>query len=70
MRLTDAGMQYLVTARQVLAALDEAAQALGETPRGAAGGLRGRLSLTSPTEFGRLHVRPVAAAFLAAEPGV
>ncbi len=68
-RLTDAGARYLPTARLVLASLDEAAQALGERTAGP-GRLRGRLSLTTPSEFGRLHVRPALETFLAAEPGV
>lgn len=59
--LTEAGVAYLVAARQILEEVQEAeAQAAGEyrLPRG-------ELRLTAPIVFGRLHVLPVVSAFLA-----
>lgn len=64
--LTAAGENYLAVCRRVLAELDDAALlAAGErsTPRGL-------LTVTAPLHFGRLHVRPVIDAFLAAQPAV
>ena len=55
--LTDAGDRYLERARRILADLDEAelaAQSERTEPRG-------RLSVTAPLIFGRLHVAPVLA---------
>ncbi len=64
--LTDAGARYLVRARRVLVDLDEAeAQAREELLRPT-----GRLSITAPSMFGRLHVAPVMADYLARYPEV
>src|SRR6201988_836881 len=55
--LTDAGTRYLERARRILADVEEAEGAAeGErtTPRG-------RLVISAPVGFGRLHVRPVLA---------
>ena len=60
--LTEAGETYLAACRRIL-------EALGEAERGAAGEYnapQGELLITAPVTFGRLHVVPVAAEFLAA----
>lgn len=64
--LTEAGRRYLDAGRHILAEMDAAERAVGgmvETPRG-------RLGLTAPYVFGRVHVLPVVNAFLAAWPEV
>ena len=64
--LTEAGRRYLDAGRRILAEMDAAERAVGgmvETPRG-------RLGLTAPYVFGRVHVLPVVNAFLAAWPEV
>ncbi|MFG1304777.1 LysR substrate-binding domain-containing protein [Xanthobacter autotrophicus] len=64
--LTDAGAAYVASARRILEQVDEAERiAAGEfhAPRG-------ELVLTAPILFGRLHVLPVATAFLAAYPEI
>src|SRR5271156_3846261 len=64
--LTDAGVAYAESARHILEQVDEAErQAAGEftTPRG-------ELAVTAPVLFGRLHVLPVVADFLAQYPEV
>ena len=58
--LTDAGARYLERARRILADVEEAERAAeGErtTPRG-------RLVISAPVGFGRLHVSPVVTAYL------
>jgi len=58
--LTDAGARYLERARRILADVEEAEGAAeGErtTPRG-------RLVISAPVGFGRLHVSPVVTAYL------
>ena len=62
--LTTEGRDYAERCRQILAAVDEADVALSEQ-RGA---LSGRLALTAPVTFGRLHVAPLAASFLKQHP--
>lgn len=60
--LTDAGVTYVAAARRILEQVDAAERAAaGEflTPKG-------ELVLTAPIMFGRRHVLPVVAAFLAA----
>jgi DNA-binding transcriptional LysR family regulator len=64
--LTDAGQRYLDVARRLLAAHAE----LDEFSAGEQTELRGALSLTAPTVFGRLHVLPLVASFLDAHPNV
>lgn len=64
--LTDAGVNYVAAARRILEDVDNAErEAAGEymTPRG-------ELTITAPVMFGRLHVLPVVAAFLAAYPEI
>jgi DNA-binding transcriptional LysR family regulator len=64
--LTDAGGRYLARARRILADVAEAdgeAQAERATPTG-------RLVVTAPNTFGRLHVAPLVSAFAARYPEV
>lgn len=64
--LTDAGAVYVASARRILDEIDE-------TERVAAGEFhtpRGELLLTAPVLFGRLHILPVVAEFLAAYPEI
>lgn len=64
--LTDAGVAYVAAARRILEQVDEAERdAVGEftTPKG-------ELVVTAPLMFGRLHVLPVVAEFLAAFPEI
>jgi DNA-binding transcriptional LysR family regulator len=64
--LTDAGRSYVVACKRIL-------EDIGEAERAAAGEYvapRGDLTITAPIVFGRLHVLPVAIAFLAAYPDV
>ncbi len=64
--LTDAGARYLERARRILSDVEEA--------EGAAEGERtrpgGRLVVSAPNGFGRLHVSPVVSAYLARYPEV
>ncbi len=64
--LTDAGARFLERARRLLADLDEA-ERLAETEKVTPSG---RLTLTAPHLFGRLHVAPLISAYLARYPGV
>lgn len=64
--LTDAGEAYVASARRILEQVDEA-------ERAAAGEFiepKGELVVTAPIMFGRLHVLPVVAGFLAAFPDI
>ncbi|HEX7747739.1 MAG TPA: LysR family transcriptional regulator [Bordetella sp.] len=64
--LTDAGIAYVAAARRILEEVDEAErEAAGEftVPKG-------ELVVTAPLMFGRLHVLPVVADFLAAFPEI
>lgn len=64
--LTDAGVAYVAAARRILEAVEDAErEAAGEytVPRG-------ELTLTAPVMFGRLHVLPVVAEFLATWPEI
>jgi DNA-binding transcriptional LysR family regulator len=64
--LTDVGASYVLSARRIL---DE----INETERLAAGEFhapRGELVLTAPVLFGRLHILPIVAEFLAAYPEI
>ncbi len=64
--LTDEGRDYLERCRRILAEVEEAEAAAGNR-RGAA---RGELRVTAPALFGRMHVAPLAAAFVARHDGV
>jgi DNA-binding transcriptional LysR family regulator len=64
--LTDAGIAYVASARRILEEIDETERvAIGEfrAPRG-------DLILTAPIRFGRLHILPVVADFLASYPQI
>jgi DNA-binding transcriptional LysR family regulator len=64
--LTDAGTRFLERARRILADVEEAELAAeGERTRPS-----GRLVLSAPLGFGRLHVSPVMAAYLQRFPEV
>jgi DNA-binding transcriptional LysR family regulator len=64
--LTDAGSRYLERARRILADVDEAENAVeGERTRP-----EGRLVISAPFGFGRLHVSPVVSAYLKRYPDV
>ncbi len=64
--LTEAGRRYLEAGRRILADMEEAERAVV----GAHGAPRGRLGISAPIVFGRLHVLPIVTDFLAAHPGV
>jgi DNA-binding transcriptional LysR family regulator len=64
--LTEAGERYLVACRRVLAEIAEAEQLAA----GARSAVRGTLTVTAPSAFGVLHVRPILDAYLAAHPEV
>jgi DNA-binding transcriptional LysR family regulator len=66
MSLTDAGREYYERCKRVLAEVEEAEAAL--SARRAAP--KGRLRITAPVMFGRLHVTPIVAQFIAAQPAV
>lgn len=66
LELTDAGRDYLEACRQILEQVDEAERAAA----GAYARVQGRLAVAAPIVFGRLHVVPVAAAFLELHPEV
>lgn len=64
--LTDAGIAYVASARRILEQVDEAErEAAGEFTQP-----KGELVVTAPIMFGRLHVLPVVAEFLAAFPEI
>jgi len=64
--LTDAGESYLVACRRILGQVSEAER----TAAGEYSSPTGELAVTAPVVFGRLHVLPVVAGFLAAYPDV
>jgi DNA-binding transcriptional LysR family regulator len=64
--LTDAGVAYVAAARRILEQVEEA-------ERAAAGEFtepKGELAITAPLLFGRLHVLPLVAEFLATHPAI
>src|SRR6266571_3343842 len=64
--LTDAGARFLERARRILADVEEAERAAeGERTRPS-----GRLVVSAPLGFGRLHVSPVISAYLQRYPDV
>ncbi len=64
--LTDAGTRYLERARRILADVEEAERSVeGERTRPS-----GRLVVSAPLGFGRLHVSPLVSAYLARYPEV
>jgi DNA-binding transcriptional LysR family regulator len=64
--LTDAGNRYLERARRILADLDEAER----SAQGERAEPRGKLSVTAPLIFGRLHVAPLLARLVERHPDV
>jgi DNA-binding transcriptional LysR family regulator len=64
--LTDEGREYFERCRRVLAEVEEAESALSARQAQPAG----KLTITAPVMFGRLHVGPVLTDFLAAHPAV
>lgn len=64
--LTEAGEQFVVTARRLLDDLDDAERAASGEYRAP----RGQLVVTAPLGLGRLHVAPIVHDFLAAYPDV
>jgi DNA-binding transcriptional LysR family regulator len=64
--LTDAGMRYLERARRILADVEEAEGAVESERRRP----EGRLVISAPVGFGRLHVSPVVTAYLKRYPDV
>ena len=64
--LTDAGARYLERARRILADVDEA-EGSAQDERTRPGG---RLVISAPIGFGRLHVSPVVSAYLKRYPAV
>ena len=64
--LTDEGREYCERCRRVLAEVEEA-EALMSARRAKP---KGRLRLTAPVTYGRMHVAPVVAAFIARYPEV
>ncbi len=66
LELTDAGRDYLQACRQILEQVDEAERSAS----GAYAAVQGQLVIAAPIVFGRLHVVPVAAAFLDRYPAV
>lgn len=65
-RLTDVGQTYLEDARHIVAQL----QAADDAAKGAAANPVGRLRITCPNEFGRIHVTPIVTEFLDTYPDV
>ncbi len=65
-RLTDAGRRYLDDCRRILVDVAEAEDAAA----GSHARPQGRLTVTAPTQFGRLHVGPKLPAFLERFPDV
>lgn len=64
--VTDEGREYFERCRRVLAEVEEAENALSARQAKPAG----KLAITAPVMFGRLHVGPVVADFLVAYPAV
>lgn len=65
-QLTEAGMLYLTSARRILQDIDEAERAA----KGEYHAPRGRLTITAPLMFGRVHVEPVMREFLRLYPEI
>ena len=64
--VTDSGQRYYEDARRILDDIDDAERsASGEYRRP-----KGRLTITSPTMFGRLHVLPIVNGFMRVQPDI
>src|SRR5262245_45962256 len=59
-RVTDTGARYVEDCRRILADVDEA----DESAVGAHAAPRGRVIVTAPTLFGRIHVMPIVLEYL------
>ncbi len=66
LHLTEAGARFLESARRLIADLDEAERSAA----GATAIPSGHLRLTAPLTFGRMHLMPILAGFLAERPRV
>lgn len=66
LEITDAGREYLAACRQIIEQVDEAERIAA----GAHAKVQGQLVIAAPIVFGRLHLVPVAAAFLELHPAV
>lgn len=66
MTLTDAGQQFIVSARHILNELDDAKAALLDSQTN----LRGILAVTAPSSFGRRHVLPATISFMKLYPQI
>lgn len=64
--LTDAGTQYLTSARKIVAEFDEAKANLAELQSDP----RGLMTVTAPAAFGRRHIMPAAVRFLRRNPQI
>lgn len=64
--LTDEGREYYERCRRVLAEVDEADAALNARRREP----QGRLRITAPVMYGRMHVAPAVAEFMGRYPGL
>ncbi len=65
-RLTESGERFFLDAKRILSEVAEAESSAA----GAHGELRGTLTVTAPTLFGRMHVAPLLCDFLAKYRGV
>jgi DNA-binding transcriptional LysR family regulator len=65
-RRTEAGDRFLADCRRILGEIDDAEAAAA----GSHAEPRGRIAVTAPASFGRLHVAPVVLAFLIRHPEV
>lgn len=65
-RMTEAGERFLEDCKRILADVEEAEASAA----GAYSAPQGRLAVTAPAMFGRLHVAPLVLDFLAQHPGV
>lgn len=64
--LTEAGLSYVAACRRILEEISEAER----TATGEYAAPKGELTITAPVVFGRLHIVPVVAAFLAHYPDI
>jgi DNA-binding transcriptional LysR family regulator len=64
--LTEAGQSYVAACRRILEEISEAER----TATGEYAAPKGELTITAPVMFGRLHIVPVVAAFLAHYPDI
>jgi len=66
MRVTDAGERYVEDCRRILAEVEEAEESAGGVHRAP----QGRLVVTAPALFGRMHVMPIVLDYLGKYPDV